>query len=109
MPAPMRRRPLSAAVRIDVGQPLPADTDAVAPLDAVTIRDGVAQALAPVGPGEGVLPAGGDVAARRNAAAGGPPPRPACRSRCWGPRASPACAFACRACVCCAPGRNATP
>ncbi len=54
--------PLVAAVRIDVGQPLPAETDAVAPLDAVTIREGAAQALAPVGPGEGVLLSGGDVA-----------------------------------------------
>ena len=53
---------LVAAVRIDVGQPLPAETDAVAPLDAVAIRDGAAQALAPVGPGEGVLLSGGDVA-----------------------------------------------
>ena len=54
--------PLVAAVRIDAGQPLPADTDAVAPLDAVTIRDGAAQALAPAGPGEGVLQSGDDVA-----------------------------------------------
>jgi molybdopterin biosynthesis enzyme len=34
----------------------------VAPLDAVAIRDGAAQALAPVGPGEGALPTGADVA-----------------------------------------------
>jgi molybdopterin molybdotransferase len=54
--------PLASAVRIDVGQPLPADADAVAPLDAVTGRNGQAQALAPVGPGEGVLPAGADIA-----------------------------------------------
>jgi molybdopterin molybdotransferase len=53
--------PLPSARRVDVGEPLPAGTDAVAPLDAVTIRDGVAQALAPSGPGEGVLPAGADV------------------------------------------------
>jgi molybdopterin biosynthesis enzyme len=53
--------PLVSAVRIDVGQPLPDDSDAVAPFDAVEIRNGVAQALAPVGPGEGVLPASGDV------------------------------------------------
>src|ERR1700737_1685670 len=37
--------PLPSAVRIDVGQPLPADADAVAPLDAVTGRNGQAQAL----------------------------------------------------------------
>jgi molybdopterin molybdotransferase len=54
--------PLASAVRIDVGQPLPAAADAVAPFDAVTLRNGQAQALAPVGPGEGVLPAGADVA-----------------------------------------------
>jgi molybdopterin molybdotransferase len=54
--------PLPFAMRVDVGEPLPPGADAVAPLDAVTIRDGAAQALAPVGPGEGVLPAGADVA-----------------------------------------------
>jgi molybdopterin molybdotransferase len=52
--------PLPAAVRVDVGEPLPGDADAVAPLDAVAIRNGTPQALAPVGPGEGVLPAGAD-------------------------------------------------
>ena len=54
--------PLPAAVRVDVGEALPPADDAVAPLDAVTIRDGVPHALAPVGPGEGVLPAGADAA-----------------------------------------------
>ena len=54
--------PLPAAVRVDVGEALPPAADAVAPLDAVTIRDGVPHALAPVGPGEGVLPAGADAA-----------------------------------------------
>jgi molybdopterin molybdotransferase len=54
--------PLPSAVRVDVGQPLAGDADAVAPLDAVTIRNGVAQALAPVGPGDGVLAAGADAA-----------------------------------------------
>lgn len=54
--------PLPSAVRVDVGQPVAGDADAVAPLDAVTVRDGVAQALAPVGPGDGVLAAGGDAA-----------------------------------------------
>src|SRR5262245_24239709 len=53
--------PLPAALRVDVGEPLPPDTDAVALLDAVTIRGGLAQALAPVAPGEGVLSAGADV------------------------------------------------
>jgi molybdopterin biosynthesis enzyme len=55
--------PLPSAMRIDVGQPLPAGADAVAPLDAVTLRDGQAQALAQVDPGDGVLPAGADAAA----------------------------------------------
>lgn len=52
--------PLPSAVRVDLGEPLPADADAVSPLDAVAIRDGAAQALALVAPGEGVLPAGAD-------------------------------------------------
>lgn len=55
--------PLPAAARIDVGQPLAGDADAVTPLDAVTVRNGMAQALVPVGPGDGVLSAGADVAA----------------------------------------------
>jgi molybdopterin molybdotransferase len=54
--------PLPAALRVDVGEPLPPGTDAVALLDAVAIRGGLAQALAPVAPGEGVLSAGADVA-----------------------------------------------
>jgi len=48
--------PLPFALRLDAGEPLPNGADAVAPLDAVAIRDGVADALAPVSPGEGVLP-----------------------------------------------------
>ena len=39
--------PLPAAARIDVGQPLAGDADAVTPLDALTVRNGMAQALAP--------------------------------------------------------------
>ena len=54
--------PLPSAAWVDVGEALPGDADAVAPLDAVAIRDGAAQALAPVGPGEGALPTGADVA-----------------------------------------------
>src|SRR5262249_3277332 len=34
--------PLPSAVWVDVGQPLPADADAVAPIDGVMIRDGAA-------------------------------------------------------------------
>ena len=54
--------PLPSAVWVDVGRPLAGDADAVALLDAVTMRNGAAQALAPVGPGEGVLLAGADAA-----------------------------------------------
>jgi len=49
--------------RVDVGEPLPATADAVAPLDAVIVRDGRAEAIAPVTPGEGALPAQADAAA----------------------------------------------
>ncbi len=50
----------SSAQRIDAFAPMPPDTDAVAPIDAVTIVGGMMQIMAPVGPGEGVLPKGGD-------------------------------------------------
>jgi molybdopterin molybdotransferase len=59
---PYAPAPIPAAIRIDAGEPLPSDADAVAALDAVAFRDGKAQALSPVAPGEGVLPAGADVA-----------------------------------------------
>jgi molybdopterin molybdotransferase len=49
--------------RIDVGEPLPGGTDAVLPLDAVTLHGNNAVAVAPVVAGEGALPAGGDVPA----------------------------------------------
>src|SRR5258708_36935212 len=49
--------PLPAAARIDVGQPLAGDADAVTPLDALTVRNGMAQPLVPGGPGDGVLSA----------------------------------------------------
>ena len=54
-PAPQSPAP----VRVDVGDPLPAHSDAVAPLDAINARG---EALAPMSPGEGVLPAGADAA-----------------------------------------------
>jgi molybdopterin molybdotransferase len=57
---PYMPAPLPAAVRVDAGEPLPRDADAVALIDAVTIRNGAAHALAPVGPGEGVLPVAAD-------------------------------------------------
>ena len=50
-------------VRVDVGEALPADADAVAPLDAIAERDGGWEVMAPVAPGEGVLPAGADIGA----------------------------------------------
>jgi molybdopterin molybdotransferase len=50
------------ARRIDAGDPLPDGTDAVLPLDAVTLRGKSAEAIATVSPGEGVLLAGGDAA-----------------------------------------------
>jgi hypothetical protein len=68
----MRRRRSLRAVRVDVGQPLAGDADAVAPLDAVTMRDGAAQALAPVGPGEACLAAAPDAAAGATLLQGGP-------------------------------------
>ncbi len=46
--------------KVEVGQAMPPGTDSVAPLDAVLVDSGRAAALAPVSPGDGVLPAGGD-------------------------------------------------
>jgi molybdopterin biosynthesis enzyme len=46
--------------RIEAGQPLPPDTDSVAPFDAVKMTAGRAEALVTVNPGDGVLAAGGD-------------------------------------------------
>jgi molybdopterin molybdotransferase len=50
--------------QVDTGAPMPDGTDAVAPLDAVTMRGECAEAIAAVAPGEGVLPAGGDAPPR---------------------------------------------
>jgi len=55
----------SAPLRLDAGEPLPADSDAVAPLDSVLVREGSAEVLAPTAPGEGVLLPGTDVEAGR--------------------------------------------
>lgn len=46
--------------RIEAGQPLPPDTDSVAPFDAIKFANGTAEAQVTINPGEGVLPAGGD-------------------------------------------------
>jgi molybdopterin biosynthesis enzyme len=58
---PYAPAPMPAATRIDTGEPLPSHADAVAALEAVALRNGQAQALSPVAPGEGVLAAGADV------------------------------------------------
>jgi len=55
-PAPLPQVP----VRVEVGSPMPAGTDAVAPLDTVRVTQARAEALAPINAGDGVLPAGGD-------------------------------------------------
>ena len=60
---PYTPMPLSlTARRIDTGEALPHGTDAVAPLDAITLRGTHAEAIAAVAPGSGILPAGGDSA-----------------------------------------------
>jgi molybdopterin molybdotransferase len=46
--------------RVEVGQPMPPDTDSVAPLDAVKISGGRAEVLSTINPGDGVLPASAD-------------------------------------------------
>jgi molybdopterin molybdotransferase len=46
--------------RIEVGQPMPAGTDCVAPFDDVKVTGGQAEVLTTLNPGDGVLPAGGD-------------------------------------------------
>jgi molybdopterin molybdotransferase len=48
------------ACRVDVGGTLPSGTDAVLPLDAITLRGDRAEAIASVAPGEGVLAPGAD-------------------------------------------------
>jgi molybdopterin molybdotransferase len=46
--------------RVEAGQPMPPATDSVAPLGAVKVAAGRAEALVTVNPGDGVLPEGGD-------------------------------------------------
>jgi molybdopterin molybdotransferase len=52
--------PIPAPTRIDVGEPMPADADAVSPFDIVVMRDGQFEIIAPVAAGDGVLPVGAD-------------------------------------------------
>jgi molybdopterin molybdotransferase len=66
--APAALTPAPASV--EVGAPMPPDADAVLPPDAVTLRNGVAEATATVVPGDGVLGAGADA----------DPGRPLCRA-----------------------------
>ncbi len=49
--------------RVEAFAALPAGTDAVAPLDAVSVLGGMTQIMSPAAPGEAVLPSGGDVEA----------------------------------------------
>jgi molybdopterin biosynthesis enzyme len=56
-PVPLANSP----PRVETGDDMPADTDAVLPPDAVVMRGASAEAVAAVAAGEGVLAAGGDV------------------------------------------------
>ena len=47
-------------VLVEAGRPMPAGADSVAALDTVRVANGRAEALAPVNPGDGVLPVGAD-------------------------------------------------
>jgi molybdopterin molybdotransferase len=55
---------LAEAQPIDAGEPMPPGSDAVVPTDGVAVRAGVAEALAPVAPGDGVLQQGADAGQR---------------------------------------------
>jgi molybdopterin molybdotransferase len=56
--------PLPGAQSVDAGEAMPPGTDAVVPAEAIALRGGVPEAVAPVAPGEGVLPAGADAGNR---------------------------------------------
>lgn len=49
--------------RVDAFTAIPPGTDAVAPLDAVSVLGGLMQIMTPAAPGESILPSGGDVEA----------------------------------------------
>ena len=51
------------ATPVETGDPLPAGTDAVAPVDAIELRGMATHVFTPLAPGDGVLPAGGDMPA----------------------------------------------
>ena len=54
---------LNAPVWRNAGEELPQGTDAIAPLDAVLLREGHAEAIAVIAPGESVIPAGAEASA----------------------------------------------
>ena len=56
-PVPLAQPP----VWLETGDPVPAGADAVAPFDAVAWQGSLAEAVAPVTPGDGVLAAGADL------------------------------------------------
>ncbi len=58
--APMPLIPVPSP--IETGRPLPPDADAVAPLETVALRRGLAEISAVLAPGDGVLAPGGDAA-----------------------------------------------
>jgi molybdopterin molybdotransferase len=65
--------PLPTATRIDVGEPIPPGADAVAPFDAVEMREGRVEITMPVAVGEGVLATGADADRRSTLARDGRP------------------------------------
>jgi molybdopterin biosynthesis enzyme len=60
---PYAPAPLSHTHAVETGATLPDMADAVAPVEAVKFRGGAAEALGPIAPGDGVLPAGADAGA----------------------------------------------
>ena len=71
----MPRRRCRPRVRVDVGEPLPPDADAVAPLDVVAIRNGAGAGARTGHPRRWRLARRRRCRARRHAAASRPPPR----------------------------------
>jgi molybdopterin molybdotransferase len=55
---------LADARPIEAGEPMPPGSDAIAPIEATALRDGVAEVIAPVAPGDGVLHTGTDAGLR---------------------------------------------
>jgi molybdopterin biosynthesis enzyme len=55
-PIPLAQNPQ----RLDAGETIPPNADAIAPLDGIVVAGGTAQAIAPVTAGDGILPVGAD-------------------------------------------------